>query len=99
MSKELTKVIQCWDKISPVVTYPKTKKAFEKLQHYLDELLTVVGDNEKHHLMSLVDHISYLITIYEEKHYAMPAKKGVKALQYLMDEHGLKQSDLLEIGS
>ena len=37
--------------------------------------------------------------IYEEEHYPIPDATGVEVLRFLMDEHGLTQSDLPEVGS
>ena len=36
---------------------------------------------------------------YEEQHYPMPECRGGDILRFLMDEHGLTQSDLPEVGS
>lgn len=35
----------------------------------------------------------------EEVHYPMPSVSGADVLRYLMEEHGLRQADLLEVGS
>ena len=40
-----------------------------------------------------------LIENYENTHYPMPEAEPRDALRYLMEEHGLKQGDLPEIGS
>jgi HTH-type transcriptional regulator / antitoxin HigA len=36
---------------------------------------------------------------YEEEHYPIPNVTGAEVLRFLMDEHGLTQSDLPEVGS
>ena len=36
---------------------------------------------------------------YEEQHHPMPECSGVDVLRFLMEEHGLTQSDLPEVGS
>ena len=38
-------------------------------------------------------------SIYEEKHHRMPECSGPEMLQFLMEEHGLSQADLPEVGS
>jgi HTH-type transcriptional regulator/antitoxin HigA len=35
----------------------------------------------------------------EEEHYPIPASTGADVLRYLMEEHGLSQTDLPEVGS
>lgn len=57
-----------------------------------------VGTNEDHPLYELLDMLGTLVYTYEEKHYPMPQASGAEVLQYLMEEHGLRQSDLSEIG-
>jgi HTH-type transcriptional regulator/antitoxin HigA len=46
-----------------------------------------------------LDTLGIVIYAYEEKHYPIPDCSGVEVLHYLMEEHGLKQSDLPEVGS
>jgi HTH-type transcriptional regulator/antitoxin HigA len=43
--------------------------------------------------------IGNLIENYEDRKYKIKEASPVDALKYLMQEHGLKQSDLKEIGS
>jgi HTH-type transcriptional regulator/antitoxin HigA len=64
-----------------------------------NELLNEIGDNEKHPLYGLLDTLGTLIEIYEEEHYPIPDATGAEALRFLMEEHGLTQSDLPEVGS
>jgi HTH-type transcriptional regulator / antitoxin HigA len=64
-------------------------------QRVLDE----IGDNQRHPLYSLLDALGTLIHSYEEEHYSIPDVTGAEALRFLMDEHGLTQSDLPEVGS
>lgn len=99
MQQQLSEAIKYWNHIAPVVKYPKNKKEFNELVSQLDELLGIVGNNENHRLMGLVDAISNLISSYEEQHFQIPTVKGIDALKFLMDTHHLSQSDLLEIAS
>jgi HTH-type transcriptional regulator/antitoxin HigA len=50
-------------------------------------------------MYEFLDTLGTLIHAYEEKHEPMPATTGAEVLQYLMEEHGLRQSDLPEVGS
>ena len=45
------------------------------------------------------DTLGTLMHAYEERHHPMPAWSGGDVLRVLLDEHGLTQSDLPEIGS
>jgi HTH-type transcriptional regulator/antitoxin HigA len=67
----------------------------ERLNRLLDE----VGTDEQHPLYTLLDTLGTLIHAYEEEHHPIPECSGVDVLRFLMEEHGLTQSDLPEIGS
>ena len=65
----------------------------------MNELLDEIGDDEGHPLYGLLETLGTVIHAYEEIHHPMPAASGSEMLRYLMDEHGLTQSELPEIGS
>lgn len=97
----LEETIQHWKHISPIIHDPQNDDEYEKLASMLDQLLDIVGDNESHELMGLVDVISHMISMYDENH-EEPLQKGssIDALKFLMEQHGVDQSDLKnEIGS
>ena len=72
---------------------------YRRMVAMLEALLDEVGSNEKHPAMGLVDIVGDLIEDYEAAHHPMPNVTGVQALKFLMEQHGLKQNDLREIGS
>src|SRR5262249_47681402 len=73
---------------------------YDKLSKLLDGLLEIVGENEEHELIGLVDVISHMIAMYDErKRYQIKKVSGVEALKFLMEQHQLLQSDLSDIGS
>jgi len=65
----------------------------------LDRLVDEIGTNEQHSLYELLDTLGTVIHAYEERHVTLPKCDGCEMLRYFMDEHGLSQSDLPEIGS
>ena len=77
----------------------RIEKHYKKLVATLKALLEETAGNERHPAMGLVDIVGDLIEAYEaEKHPLKPAT-GLQALKFLMDQHGLTQGDLIEIGS
>ena len=89
---------QHWTAISPLLSLHNEEeydRAVERLNHLLDE----VGTDEQHPLYTLLDTLGTLIHAYEEVYHPIPECSGVEVLRFLMDEHGLTQSDLPEIGS
>lgn len=97
----LEETISHWKHIAPIIHEPQNHIEYEKLANMLDQLLDKVGDNESHELMSLVDVISHMISMYDESHQdPLQPGGGIDALKFLMEQHGLGQSDLKnEIGS
>jgi HTH-type transcriptional regulator / antitoxin HigA len=43
------------------------------------------------------DVLTLLIEDFEEKHYALPKASPAEAIVFLMDQHGLKQKDLIDV--
>jgi HTH-type transcriptional regulator / antitoxin HigA len=99
MNTKLKEISRVWPEMQPVFSVPHNEKDYKKLVELLDSLIDEVGDNEKHPLSSLMETIGSLIETYESRHVSEPDGNPAAALSALMKEHGLKQSDLLEIGS
>mgnify|MGYP000920805086 CR=1 FL=1 len=72
---------------------------YARMVEILEALLDEAQGDETHPGMELVDIVGDLIADYEAEHHPMPETTGVQALKFLMQQHGLKQSDLPEIGS
>lgn len=77
----------------------RTKKDYTRAVTLLDAILDEIGEDEKHPMAELADAISVFIEKYEAEHVPIPPAKPLAALKFLMCEHGLRQSDLPEIGS
>ena len=87
-----------WAVVEPVLTV-RTEADYDSAVARLNDLLDAVGDDMGHPLYGLLDTLGTLIRAYEDEHVTLPNATGIEALQYLMEEHGLTQSDLPEVGS
>ncbi|HET9590868.1 MAG TPA: helix-turn-helix domain-containing protein [Anaerolineales bacterium] len=87
-----------WTNIAPLLII-RNEREYNAAVKRLNELLDEISTNEKHPLYSLLDTLATLIHVYEEEHYPIPASTGVDVLRFLMEEHGLAQSELPEVGS
>ncbi len=87
-----------WSALSPLLLIRNEEELDNAINH-LNQLLDEIGDDEEHPLYGLLDTLGTLIEAYEEEHYPISEVSGLEALQYLMQEHHLTQSDLAEIGS
>ncbi|MFA7269255.1 MAG: helix-turn-helix domain-containing protein [Sterolibacterium sp.] len=81
------------------ITPIRDEAHYRRMAAMLDALLDESGGNENHPAMGLVDIVGDLIEDYETEHHSLPDASGVQALKFLMEQHGLKQGDLREIGS
>ena len=87
-----------WSTIYPLLSI-RNQREYDKAVERLNGLIDLIGTNQHHPLYGLLDTLGTLVHVYEEKHYSMPETTGVDALHFLMEEHGLTQSDLSEVGS
>ena len=99
MNIQLKEIAKIWPEIQPIFSVPHNKKDYNKLVNLLDSLIDEVGNNENHPLTSLMETIGSLIETYESQYIDEIEGDPIDTLNALMVEHGLKQSDLTEIGS
>ncbi|MFM7759404.1 MAG: type II toxin-antitoxin system HigA family antitoxin [Burkholderiaceae bacterium] len=70
-----------------------------QMSDLLEALLQEAGSDPNHPALELVEIVGDLIQDYEASHPSMPTATGLDALNFLMEQHGLRQADLPEIGS
>ncbi len=99
MNIQLKKIAKVWPDIQPIFSVPHNEKDYNKLVNLLDSLIDEVGNNENHPLTSLMETIGSLIETYESQYINEIEGNPIDALNALIEEHGLKQLDLSEIGS
>src|SRR5271156_6402215 len=77
---------------------PKVIQSEKENDHYTKMLLaleqkTTLTPEEK----DLADLLTLLIEDFEDKHYQLPKASPIEAIIFLMDQHGLKQKDLIDV--
>lgn len=77
----------------------KTKRDYKAALSALNALLDAGGADEKDPLSSLVALLGERIGDYEDVHMAPAQASPPDTLRFLMDQHGLSQRDLPEVGS
>lgn len=77
----------------------RNRTHYRRLVALLEAALAQTAGDASHPLMGLVDIVGDLIEDYEREHAVMPTATGVDALRFLMQQHGLRQTDLPELGS
>ncbi len=99
MNIQLKKIAKVWPDIQPIFSVPHNEKEYNKLVRLLDNIIDEVSNNESHPLSSLMETIGNLIETYESQYCNEIEGDPIDTLNTLMDEHGLNQSDLSEVGS
>lgn len=101
---KLNKLIPAWKGLRDSVPFfgpIRNERDYTRMQALMDEILDLVGDDEDHPLADLLDVIGALVAQYEdEKTPGLESAKPLEVLKFLIEQHGLKQSDLRkEIGT
>lgn len=100
-ANEIDKIAKRYQALCELVPLkPIVRKVdYEAAVGHLNRLLDAGGANQAHPLASLGDLLGEVIHSYEKRQAPMPDAEPGEVLRHLMDEHGLKQSDLSDIAS
>lgn len=101
LANKIDQVVRDFGRLRAVVPLGtlRTKKDYDRAVETLDTIVDEIGEDEKHPLAELADALSVFIERYESEHVRIPQTTPAAVLKFLMREHGIRQSDLLEIGS
>ena len=89
---------QHWVALRPLLAI-RNEEEYDQAVERLNDLIDEIGTDETHPLYELLDTLGTLVHAYEEQHHSVPNCSGQEMLCFFMEEHGLKQADLPEIGS
>ena len=98
-ANKINKLVENWVPVADLLTKPKNDAQLDKLIEFSDNLMDQIGEDDDHPLWSMLDTIASLIAEYEAEHIPAPANDPIENLKSIMLDFGLKQSDLVEIGS
>ena len=76
-----------------VIRSEKENEAYSEILYNLDQRSKMLTQAEK----ELAELLTLLIEDFEEKRYPLPLAKPLDVLQFLMEQHGLKQKDLIDV--
>ena len=98
---DMQKLLPAWEQFRAAtdISTIRDEAHYARMSQMLESLLDEAGGDERHPIMGLVDIVGDLIEDYETEQHPLPEINGIDALKFLMEQHGLKQSDLEEIGS
>jgi len=98
---DMQKLLPAWEQFRAAtdISTIRDETHYTRMTQILESLLDEAGGNERHPIMGLVDIVGDLVEDYETEQHPLPETTGIEALKFLMEQHGLKQGDLEEIGS
>ena len=99
MNASVRKTIKHWGYLIPYAHVPRNEAEYEKLLHFVDELMEISRHKKDARVTSLLKLIAENIEAYETRRYPTSPLSPAEMLEFLMKEHGLEQGDLPEIGS
>lgn len=77
-------------KIRPI----HSAQEYDRAVSFMNDLLDTVGEDEDHELADLLELVGQLVEDYDQEHHAVPDAAPHEVLRFLLDQHGLKQTDL-----
>ncbi len=86
------------DSLGPFLAI-RTEREYDGAVERLNALVDEVGDHRKDPRYRLIETLSVLIEAYDREHQRLPEASGIEVLRFLMEQHGLAQGDLPEVGS
>lgn len=87
-----------WEEIAPILSI-RNERDYDRAIKHLNQLIDEIGDDERHPLYGLLEALGTVIHAYEQLHHGLPETSGREILRHLMDEHGVTQGGLPEVGS
>lgn len=89
-------LLKTWKPFRDVLGFSaiRTKKDYARASAVMNQLLDGVGEDEKHPLADVLDYLSNQVSVYEADHVDIPNAPPRDVLRFLMDQHGLSQTDL-----
>ncbi len=97
--EEIKRTVKVWPVVSNVVSTIHTERHYNKVVKIVDELIDDVNKKADPVKESLIDTLGTLIKDYEDRNITEPEGDPIGNLKFLLEEHGMTQSDLKEIGS
>ncbi|WP_170842828.1 helix-turn-helix domain-containing protein [Pseudomonas panipatensis] len=95
----LKQVIEHWHFVEPLLAPPQSESQYDEVVAMLDQLLTLIGDEESHPLSTLAQAIGNSISIYDAERFPISDVAPHELLRYLMAEHRVARDQLPEVGT
>jgi len=78
-------------------TPPRIVHNEQQNEHYIQVLFDLTSRKMTKDEREFADLLTFLIEDFEQKHYTLPRASPTDVILFLMDQHGLKQKDLVDV--
>ena len=99
MQESLERAMQHWNAVATVIDTPKNPQDYETLIQNMKDAISMVENQKESPLTGLIKVMARAANEYERQYLAAQQGGALRALRYLIKLHGIKQSELKEIGS
>ncbi len=89
-------LLKTWKPFRDVLGFStiRTTKDYARANAVMDQLLDEIGEDENHPLAGVLEYLSIQVLAYEAERVSIPDAPPRDVLRFLMEQHGLSQSDL-----
>ena len=99
MNQLLENAMQHWNMVAPAIDCPNNQQDYEILLKNIQDAIELVENVENSPLTGLIEAMATAAQKYERNQISSLEGGGLASLKYLIKLHGVRQSDLREIGS
>ena len=99
MNQLLEKAMQHWNMVAPAIECPNNQQDYEVLLANIQDAIELVENRENSPLTGLIEAMASAAQKYEKDQLETLNGGAIVALKYLLKLHGIRQSELKEIGS
>ncbi len=99
MDPLLENAIQHWNKVAPAIDCPKSHQDYIALINNVQDAIELVENRPNSPLKGLIEAMAMAAQKYEQDQLKSLEGGAIPALKYLIKLHGVRQSELKEIGS
>lgn len=91
-------ILQAWMPFKELVgvTSIKTEEDYTRVTTLVHVLLDEIRDDETHPLSDVLHYLTVQLEAYEAEHAQIPETEPKAVLRFLMEQHGLRQTDLTD---
>ncbi|MGB0494912.1 MAG: helix-turn-helix domain-containing protein [Kangiellaceae bacterium] len=99
MNPSLENAMQHWNIVAPMIDCPKNHEDYQTLLANIQDAVELVENRPNSHIRGLIEAMASAAEKYEKKYVENLEGGALAALKYLIKLHGVRQSELKEIGS